>query len=86
MFFTVKLATTRFFQGDEIRFDFIITNRGEGYDNYSRFITPVNGTYFFIVTIANEYDNTDVQASLVVNSIAQTKAQANGREQFQTGL
>ena len=86
MYFTVKLGSSRFFQGNEIGFDSIVSNRGDGYDYSGRFVAPVNGTYFFIVTIANANENENVQASLVVNNIEQTKARAYGGKQFQTGL
>ena len=84
VFFTAKLDTSPFVH-DRIIFDTVVTNEGQGYHSDSVwFNAPVNGTYFFIVTIANNDDNDSAEATLTMNGNVQTIAKAHQGESKQT--
>ena len=77
VFFTAKLGTSTFVQ-NHIVFDTIVTNEGQGYHSgRGWFNAPVNGTYFFIVTIANDDEKDSAQVTLTVNGNVQTTARAH---------
>ena len=87
VFFTAKLS--RYLEVQSyIDFDTIVTNEGGGFNSSSgRFNAPVNGTYFFIVTIVNTNDKVAAEATLTVNGNNKTTAVVhNDVDAQQTGM
>ena len=91
VYFVVQLRMDKAFQANlTIKLDYVKQNVGGGYiddinhTDYGKFITPVNGTYQFIVTVMNA-NQPGVYGLLVVNGVQESTSYA-GEISLQMGM
>ena len=72
-------------QDTPITFDKVVTNVGQGFDEYSsHFVCRVNGTYLFMTHILGQ-NNKDVYAWIMLNSKHKVPLHGDGRAGYGTG-
>ena len=80
---SVKLGPVM--QDTPVIFDRVVTNIGEGFDEYSsHFVCRVNGTYVFMTHILGQ-NNKDVYAWVMLNNKHKVPLHGDGRAGYGTG-